>query len=247
MSDQHDRRQRRDRGGRDSTSMVWLFGWMMRLPLATFVYSLEMLVRTMQGIQRSFDQSVGAVSDGLAGTLDSAARGGGGGANAASMNTGGDVSTSSAGTTRQTMNEEDNDVGDQDLGGDDLKIVRYRIIFTKRDFEATLEKGEEEVVDYPTNGASFGGLKVAHFLAKLARGKVPLPREWKGKSYPRKNAPETGWRIPPKDERYIMFLYEVVRRVEREEAEYAKDKVQVLREIRDIIDERGVRVRSGGS
>ena len=41
------------------------------------------------------------------------------------------------------------------------------------------------------------------------------------------------------------FLYEVVRRVEREEAEYAKDKVQVLRQIRDIIDERGVRVRSG--
>lgn len=243
MNDSQDRWRGRTQREGDSQGLSWLLSQMMRLPLTTFVYSLEMFVRTMQEMQRSLGQSVDAVSNGLAGTLDGISSSG----SRALTNTSGEASEEGVRISQQTMNEEESNMGDQDLSGDDLKIVRYRIIFTKRDFEATLEKGEEEVVDYPTNGASFGGLKVAHFMSRLVRGKVSLPREWKGKNYPRKNPPEFGWRIPVKDERYIMFLYEVIRRIEREEAEYSKDKVQVLREIRDIIDERGVRVRSGRS
>ena len=129
-------------------------------------------------------------------------------------------------------------MGDQDLSGEDLKVVRYRIIFTKRDYEATLERADEEVVDYPTDGGSLGGLKVAHFMGRVKDGKVKLPAEWKGKNYPVKNPPRTGWTIPPEDERYITFLYEVIRRVEREEAAYEKDEVKVLRQIRDAIEAR---------
>jgi hypothetical protein len=227
--------------------MVRFFSQMMKLPVAAFASGMEMLARAMREIQKSFDQSVDAMSDGLAETLGGAANDGGGDVDAAPADTSGNAFKDGAGVTLQTMSEEESGMGDQDLSGDDLKIVRYRIIFTKRDYEATLEKSEEEVVDYPTNGASFGGLKVAEFLAKVERDEVDKPPEWKGKPYPKRHAPNRGWRIPREDRRYIMFLYEVIRRVEREEAEYAKDKVRVLRDIRDIIKERGVRVRSEGS
>ena len=57
---------------------------------------------------------------------------------------------------------------DEDLVGDDVKILNYTIVFTKRDAEAVLQTDREEIVDYPTDEASFAGLKVAEFLGALS-------------------------------------------------------------------------------
>lgn len=120
----------------------------------------------------------------------------------------------------------------QDLGGDDLKVVRYRIIFTKRDYEATLYEGEE-TVSYPTDGGSYGGLKVAQFFRRVSLHQISRPQKWIDANYPPNTTSNTDWEIPDEDQRYVTFLYEVLGRIEREEAEYDKQKVKILGEIRD--------------
>lgn len=216
--------------------MMISFSQIMKLPMAAFVAGLEMIARTMREFQKNFESNVDAVSAEVAQTLGAKSDG-----NSDAHSRSGGISEVDADITQPTIDKEEKDMGDQDLGGDDLKIVRYRIIFTKRDFETVLDEAEEEVVDYPTDGGSFGGLKVARFMARLAKGAVNLPTEWKGRDYPKKNSPRRGWEIPQEDERYIAFVFEVVRRVERQEAEYAKDKVHVLRQIRDTLNT-GVKV-----
>jgi hypothetical protein len=124
---------------------------------------------------------------------------------------------------------------DQDLGGDDLKYVRYAIVFTKRDFEATLEENSQELVNYSTNGGSFGGLKIAKFFQKLndpARG-VTRPQVWVETNYPPEVTDEQHWIIPAEDEKYVTFLYAVERRLPRQDGDYDRRKVTVLREISD--------------
>src|SRR5215471_7269323 len=49
----------------------------------------------------------------------------------------------------------------QDLSGDDIKNVRYSILFTKRDLEGTLKPATDEVINYSTDGASYGALKLS--------------------------------------------------------------------------------------
>jgi hypothetical protein len=226
-----------DLSGEVLTAMMKFFGQMMKLPMAALVSSMEMLAKTMREIQKSFESNIDVVSTGLGQTLNDMADGTGV-ARAASTDGSGNLSGDGADTTQQIIDKEANDMGDQDLGGEDLKVVRYRIIFTKRDFEAVLDGAEEEIVDYPTDGGSFGGLKVAEFMGKLTAGAVDLPVEWRGKKdYPPKK--EGKWRIPRDDRRYIKFVYEVIRTIEREEPAYEKDEVKVLRQIRDAIHERG--------
>ena len=59
---------------------------------------------------------------------------------------------------------------DEDLGGDDVKLVGYTIVFTKRDAETILQAEREEFVDFPTDAGAFARLKVAQFLE---RGRKP--------------------------------------------------------------------------
>jgi hypothetical protein len=218
--------------------MMRFFGQIMKLPIAALVSSMEMLTKTMREIQKSLESNIDVVSNGLAQTLNEISDGTGV-ARAASTDRSGGICGDDADTTQQNIDKEEKDMGDQDLGGDDLKVVRYRIIFTKRDYEAVLDEADEEIVDYPTDGGSFGGLKVADFMGKVAAGRVNLPVEWRGKDYPEKNSPRRGWRIPRDDQRYIAFIYEVIRRVERQDANYDKEEVKALRQIRDAIGERG--------
>jgi hypothetical protein len=213
--------------------MIKFLGQIMKIPMAVLASGMEMMARTMKEIQRSFENNIDVASDGLAQTLSDMADGGATASVVAEKRGDGAVDT-----PQQTGNKEEDDMGDQDLSGDDVKVVRYRIIFTKRDFEAVLDKAEEELVDYPTDGGSLGGIKVAEFMSKVQSDAINLPAEWRGKEYPTRNAPRRGWRIPRDDWRYIQFIYEVVRRIERQEAQYDKDQVKVLRQIRDEIAKR---------
>jgi len=186
--------------------MIKFLGQIMKIPMAVLASGMEMMARTMKEIQRSFENNIDVASDGLAQTLSDMADGGATASVVAEKRGDGAVDT-----PQQTGNKEEDDMGDQDLSGDDVKVVRYRIIFTKRDFEAVLDKAEEELVDYPTDGGSLGGIKVAEFMSKVQSDAINLPAEWRGKEYPTRNAPRRGWRIPRDDWCYIQFIYEVVR------------------------------------
>jgi hypothetical protein len=107
-----------------------------------------------------------------------------------------------------------------DLSGDDLKVVRWRIIFTKPELEASFEE-RTEIVAYSTNGGSLGGIKVAEFMRNVGRKEFERPRTWRDHEYPPpSNFPggnqtpkdEKYWSLPDEDLRHIEFQYEVIRR-----------------------------------
>jgi hypothetical protein len=123
-----------------------------------------------------------------------------------------------------------------DLSGDDLKVVRYSIIFTKRDFETTLQAERIEIVAYPTSGASFGGIMIAQFLGDLSRDGIPWPRAWTER--PSDNYPEVGRTIvgiPDEDQKYIDFIYEVISRKPKPDPLNDKERTDALRRIRDAL------------
>jgi hypothetical protein len=202
--------------------MLRLIGQMLTAPLAVLVYSMGMLVRTVQGVQRLANQTLDGLTTGPAappGPDPPAARTGRGpeAARAPAWTAVGPVSPCGS------MAKEDRQMKDQDLGGDDLKLVRYKIIFTKRDQERVL-KEDEELVAYKTTVADFGGQKVGQFLSEakdVAAGKPPPP-SWKVGA---------DFKIKKGDERFVKIFVEVLDHYPKEDAEYDKQTVEALRDI----------------
>jgi hypothetical protein len=131
-----------------------------------------------------------------------------------------------------------------DLSGDDLKVVRWRIIFTRPDLEASFEE-RTEIVAYSTNGGSLGGIKVAEFIGKVERKEFERPRKWRDNEYPpTSNFPggdqtpkdEKYWSFPDEDLRYIEFQYEVIRREAKQDPNHGSDRTKDLRDIRAAIE-----------
>jgi hypothetical protein len=192
-------------------AMSDLFAQAMRLPLSAIMFSVEWMLRAMQGLQGgSPPPALTNPAQGTAGTGEPPA------SNRPS------TSPQEGWTTMDS---------DQDLSGDDLKFVSYAILFTKRDLEATLEKSKEELINYSTDGGSFGALKIADFLAKVGEGKVKRPQVWADNNYPPGYEPGQPLNIPHEDRRYIRFVYAVEDRLDRQSAHYDRDQTKALQEI----------------
>ncbi len=124
---------------------------------------------------------------------------------------------------------------DEDLVGDDVKILNYTIVFTKRDAEAVLQTDREEIVDYPTDEASFAGLKVAEFLERVERDGIPWPADWMeppGDGYPAVGQPIR--QIPEGDRKFLLVSLSVKSRRPKAVAEFDRDRTEVLRRIRAV-------------
>jgi hypothetical protein len=120
----------------------------------------------------------------------------------------------------------------EDLSSDDLKVVRYSILFTKRDAEAVLQPEREEVVDYRTSSEAFSALKVADFLERVQQYSIPWPAAWV--KPPDGGNPEAGQplkHIPEADRKYINFVYRVISRHPRQKTEANQVQVEALREL----------------
>jgi hypothetical protein len=219
--------------GNDEHSLMTLMGQMMRLPVTALVYSFEIFIRTMKEMQRMADQSFEAVAGDI--KLKSS-----------------DVpqyeySSGISGTGTDVNNQPTREEGsvmqdDQDLSGEDLKYVSYSILFTKRDLEATLEEQKQDLVNYSTNGGSYGGLKIAKFMEKVSKSKVKRPTVWEENDYPDDAVDDYHWTIPEEDEKYITFIYKVDRRLNRQEADYDKQKLDALKGIKSSIDSVGAKI-----
>lgn len=206
---------------------------MLYLPVTVLVTSLDMVGKALRNFAGSSNiQSVGAQS------------------NPAGF---------SAGTVTKpivvtTLKKEDPIVDDQDLSGDDLKSISYSILFTKRDYEATLEKDANDLVAYSTDPGSYGGLRIARFMKRMEEGRtkphraVELPPKWRDDtSYP----PDTEgipnrddkhlFGIPEEDQRYIAFKFRVVSRTEKAATDYERRQTRALEGISDAL-KRGVDV-----
>ena len=122
-----------------------------------------------------------------------------------------------------------------DLSGEDiLKLVRYKIVFLKRDYEVAFPE-EEELVAYGTSAADWAGTKVARFICDLNETLTKqFPREWEGKNYPPRDS-NGRYHIPRDDERYVKVYFEVLQRWDREDADYERRRTKAIEEIRDAI------------
>ncbi len=177
---------------------------MVRLPMAALAYGMDVLVKTMQDSQRGVNQP---------GEAPSAAKANG---------------------NLSPVYKEMNEMPDQELSADELKVVRYRIVFKKRDLEVTLH-ANEELVSYDTDGASFGALKIAEYMGRVKEGRLNPPHKFVEEEYAGAKPNSRKWSIPDEDKRYIGFLFEVIRRAPREEKEYDREQIKELKRIANEI------------
>jgi hypothetical protein len=197
------------------------------LPVTLFMSSIDMLGKMLGGAQRAAATATGRGQSGGgfgAGTVP--------GMPAVSSgpvtNVGSQAGAGLTGNTNGNQTNKENYMSiDQDLSGDEIKTVVYSIFFTKRDLEAPLKGLTEDVVNYATNAASYGGLMISKFSGKDS---FKRPQRWKDASYPSPDAPDElrVSDLPDEDQRYITIDFKVVNRFAKGDADYQKRQTIAL-------------------
>jgi hypothetical protein len=211
--------------------MIQFFGQMLKLPIEAFVFSMEMIVKTIQGIQQMAFHGIDMMTTGIQIHDD---------APASDTNISSDVtegtSRDSAETAQPTSQQEERKMPERDLGDDMLKLVRYKILFVKRDYEYAFPE-KEELVSENTDAAGYTAWKIAEFIQDLP--KTPIPEKWRSKKYPPVEVgspPRDSTMIhalPEDDKKYLRVYYEVLDRYPRERFKYEERQIEVLEQIRD--------------
>jgi hypothetical protein len=257
MSNWFEREPGRAGQERGSTSMMHLLGQMLMLPFNVFVYGMEMFLRTMQGVQTIADEGLDLTAGSGVPSREDVQSDGNEFTNqtdsSVNVETAGEkavtsrpeelttlvtqASTSSGGyrpagnviETRETTKETKMD---RDLHDDMLKLVRYKVLFVKREYEHAFPE-EEDLVSENMDGTAFTAWKVAEFIQGLRKGKTEVPGSW-GASYPegyRNGKLLTG--LPDEDKKYLRVYFEVMDRYPREKFKYEEEQISVLEDIRD--------------
>ncbi|HKD14883.1 MAG TPA: hypothetical protein VKE71_10075 [Candidatus Angelobacter sp.] len=258
-----------------STNIMWIAGQMLMIPLATFIYSVNMFLEALQGMQRATDQGMKVVAgpNTLSSDLPSVpaspalhVSAGLPEARAAptvpevkampvlpaepkssSVSDINDAKIERNGTNDTTKKALEGKMLDKDLHDDMLKLVRYKILFVKRDYEWAFQEREALVHDN-MDGNAFTAWKIAEFIQELKDpdkyphvDRVTVPSGWN--SYPGTGYEEkvgkftylTGF--PPEDKKYLRVYYEVLERFPREKFRYEEEQIDVLKDIRDRLPE----------
>jgi hypothetical protein len=206
----------------------------MKLPLEAFVYSMEMLVETMRGIQQIAFQSMDMVTDGIAQPLVDES----GAESALTI----DVTPSPIGdraeTAQKVPQEEERKMADRNLHGDDeLKLVRYKVLFVKRDYEYAFQEKEELVHEDINDASDYTGWKIAEFIQRL--DKEPIPDLWLKKNFPRPaKAGDMIRSLDEDDKKYLRIYFEVLQRYPREKFRHDEEQIKILREIKDKLGDK---------
>lgn len=123
---------------------------------------------------------------------------------------------------------------DRDLQDSMLKLVQYRVLFVKREYEHVFGESEEMVHDN-MDGTAFVGWKIAEFMQELRDGKIDVPRKWAQKNYPPPDCHcvdgDKLTDLPAEDKKYLRVYFEVQERYVREKFRFEETQVDVLREI----------------
>jgi len=224
-------------GHRRSGNVMWFLGQFFMIPVAALVYGFELLVTTMQGMQRATTQGMEVIvggsqssndradADGISGQPELAARVGANGARFEIVQKEERILT--------TNNECGNGL-DKDLHDDMLKLVRYKVLFVRREYEVAFPE-QEDLVSDNMDGSAFTAWKVAEFIQDLGKRTTPVPIKWSDKSYPPAEFVEGNYLngIPHEDKKYLRVYYEVLDRYPREKFKYEEQQIRVLEEIRD--------------
>ena len=225
-----------------SASVAQVFGQLLMLPFAAFVYGIEVLIKTMQSIQQVSNQGMEVMAGSrpqFTGLPE---------ARAAPMVPAQQEpqvhfnSNDAIGKTETTHQKEEQLLStdgnsanglDKDLHDDMLKLVRYKVLFVRREYEVAFPEKEDLVPDN-MDGAAFTAWKIAEFIQDVEKKLVRAPQKWVDKKYPREmKAGDFLDTIPHEDKKYLRVYYEVLERYPREKFKYEEQQIKVLEDIRD--------------
>jgi len=146
-----------------------------------------------------------------------------------------DSDTRIAESTIATQIKEKNAM-DRDLHDDMLKLVRYKILFVKREYEYAFPE-EEDLVSDNLDAMAFTAWKVAEFIQKLEAkdSTIRIPAKWG--TYPTEIYRRGGFLrgFPEEDKKYLRVYFEVLDRYSREKFKYEEQQIRVLEQIRDTL------------
>jgi hypothetical protein len=233
-------------GERVPSEMMWFMGQFFVIPMAAFVQSVELLVKMMQGMQKATSQGLEVmVGVGRFATAKDASATLAGSASAPETSDVGNGKTEFAyiGITQKKRedktlsNENDGIAVNKDLHDDMLKLVRYKILFVKREYEHAFRE-QEDLVSDNMDGSAFAAWKVAEFIQDLQKKQeTKVPKKWKDKNYPEGSDYSTKDEyligLPEGDKKYLRVYYEVLERYPREKFKYEEQQIRVLEQIRD--------------
>ena len=227
-----------------STSIVRVFGQLLILPMTAFVYGVEMLIKTMQGVQQVSNQGMEVMvgSQSRLNDLPETRAAPAVPVEQSAPVSGNNIAAPDSGTTEIIFKEEkplsnsgDNANGrDKDLHDDMLKLVRYKVLFVRREYEYAFPE-QEDLVSDNMDGSAFTAWKIAEFIQDLHRQTTRVPLKWKDKNYPPRDFIKDGYLngIPHEDKKYLRVYYEVLERYPREKFKYEEQQIKVLEDIRD--------------
>src|SRR6266705_6289990 len=123
---------------RRSSNFMRLFGQMMMLPFTVFVQGMELFIKTIQGMQKVADDGMDVMAGGTSQTPGTASRD-------RSDHASSTTSSVIDGVTKdvaETIHKEERKMPDRDLSDDMLKLVRFKVLFVKRDYEVAFPEQE---------------------------------------------------------------------------------------------------------
>lgn len=190
-----------------------LVNQIVKLPLRAFIFSLEMFVQTAQGLQKLACQGIDAMLNadappdvdasadtssftnqvmpgGVTRTTNEAISGD----DNSSVNPGDLMVNGTVSEDATTNPKERVHMRDANLSDDMLKLVRFKILFVKREYEVAFPEEEDLVPDNMT-GSDFAAWKVAEFIQRLGHRppEVRYPKRWLKKTYFNKYGLPKNW------------------------------------------------------
>jgi len=259
-----DERTATPRESQNSGNALRLFNQFLMIPVAAFVYCMEKLLKTMQGMQQVTNQGLEVMI----------------GANAFSGRAQKQESVPDSFTNDLKNNTKTGDPGitieeDKKLidngniqnyckpdqkDGKCLVLWRYKVLFIKRDYEHAFAEQEDLVPDDVTDITAW---KIAEFIQRLGHCKEEVPQKWIEKRYPdpakywkignceNKEVPtkenvdvavKEGERIflsglPEDDKKFLRLYAQQLASYTRQDPKYEERQIEVLQQIRDRLSD----------
>src|ERR1051325_684500 len=124
-----------------------------------------------------------------------------------------------------------------------LKLVQYKVLFIKRDYEVAF-KEQEELVYNNLTATDYTTWKIAEFIQNL--DETDVPTQWQGgtdggrrPTYPQDPEYLGGrWvinRLPEDDKKYLRVYFKVLDRNKREGLRYRKRQLDALKDIAEAL------------
>jgi hypothetical protein len=188
---------------------------------------MEMFVTTMRGIQQIANLGIDMVADGMVPFLVDAS-------DAASDSTTAETDGVIGGcveTAQQIPQQEEKQMAGREFREEELKLVRYKIMFVKRDYEEVLLADKEELVHDNIAESDYVGWKIAEFIQDLDN--INVPTKWESKEYPPERRYGKIHKLPEDDKKYLRVYLEVLDSYPRERFRYEEEQIKVLTDIRN--------------